>query len=171
MSTTEGAMDSSTDSKDANPSADILQPRFYTFNLMPVIGKVVHVDNWAKRSFIAGVKQYRNSLLLRKKYPDLDLSLSKDIKTIRQSHILYTTHDHDFFLQILSPYFYHYPRFIRIDLDAMQLKETFEENQKIYKKEFDSYIYKVKNTFLISTIIKSYRKYLANYEKGYTELF
>lgn len=121
-------------------------------DLTPVIERLVRVDKWKRKHALLAVEQYRNYLVLRKKYPTKELPPSKEIDTAWHAHILHTKDYAQFCSQVFGYYLHHHPHLANAHYSAEQLTQSFNETQELYKQEFGFYLYSVKIQALLNTI-------------------
>lgn len=128
----------------------------YSVDLEPVINRLVAIEGWSKPNAIAAVKQYRNYLFLRKKYPGVNLPPSKDMDEAWHAHILHTRDYRAFCKQAFSDHddFYldHDPHLAN-EGSMERLAQLFEQTQKLYYQEFGEYIYQIRSQSLLRKII------------------
>ncbi len=137
-------------------------------DLRSVIKRLITVEQWSEEDALAVVKQYRNYLFLRKKYPQWLLPPSKDIDEAWHAHILHTRDYRDFCRLIFSDteeqFLDHNPAID--EQNSENFDKLFEETQQLYKREFGEYIYQIRGLsifrkFLDKIINKLVSKYPA----------
>jgi hypothetical protein len=128
----------------------------YSVDLAPVINRLVAIEGWPQSDAAAAVNQYRNYLLLRKKYPDLDLPPSKDIDDAWHAHILHTKDYRAFCKQAFNDrddfYLDHDPHLVK-EGSMERLAQLFEQTQKLYHQEFGEYIYQIRPQSFLAKIL------------------
>ncbi len=137
-------------------------------DLRSVVKRLITVEQWSEEDALAVVKQYRNYLFLRKKYPKWLLPPSKDIDEAWHAHILHTRDYRDFCRLIFSDteeqFLDHNPAVD--EQNSEDYDKLFEQTQQLYKEEFGEYIYQVRGLsifrkFLDKIIDKLVSKYPA----------
>ena len=139
---------------------DIVQAKqlIETADLDAVVNRLVMTEKWPHKEAILAIRQYRNYLFLRKKYPDYNLPPSIDIDEAWHAHILHTRDYHAFCKQIFSneddQYLHHDPHIVK-EGTMERLGQLFEQTQKLYYQEFGEYIYQIRGrTFFKKCIDK-----------------
>ncbi len=136
----------------------------YSVDLQSVIDRLVKIERWSRVEAEETVKQYRNYLFLRKKYPDYSLPPSKDIDEAWHAHILHTQEYRSFCKQAFSEkedqYLDHHPHTTKAGT-TNKLNQLFEQTQNLYRKEFGDYIYEITGRPFFQKILDKFRDYLA----------
>ncbi len=110
--------------------------------LADIVNRMVKVHKWPLHIADIVSIQYRNYLLLRLLYPNIDLPPSREIDEFWHNHILHTQKYHKDCESIFGYYLHHNPH---SNMDNINLPtELFEKNtQELYKKHFGDYLYVV----------------------------
>lgn len=115
-------------------------------DLQPVLDRLVSIEGWSPSEATAVIKQYRNYLFLRKKYPQENLPPSKDIDEAWHAHVLHTEDYRNFCRQVFSneadQYLDHHPHIAK-EGSVESLNKLFERTQALYREEFGEYIYQI----------------------------
>jgi len=116
-------------------------------DLSSVIARLVEIEKWSQKDAVLAIQQYRNYLLLKKKYPEYNLPPSKDIDDVWHAHILHTKEYRTFCKQAFSheddQYLDHDPHLAR-EGTMEQLAQLFEKTQMLYYQEFGEYIFPIR---------------------------
>ncbi|OGT46669.1 MAG: hypothetical protein A3F17_05110 [Gammaproteobacteria bacterium RIFCSPHIGHO2_12_FULL_41_15] len=132
-------------------------------DLSPLIERLVKIDKWKKKHAILAVQQYRNYIFLRKKYPSKELPPSKEIDAVWHAHLLHTKEYFMFCEQVFGYYLHHHPHVT--NNSKADLEKLFNLTQELYKREFGSYINRVKKSVLVGMLEWVFIRMLTN-EKG-----
>lgn len=143
-------------------STDLAQAKalIYAVDLQPVFDRLVRIEGWSKLDAAAVIKQYRNYLFLRRKYPQDSLPPSKDIDEAWHAHVLHTQDYRRFCKQIFShepdQYLDHHPHIAK-EGSVENLNKLFECTQTLYREEFGEYIYQITGRSLMRKCLDKIR--------------
>jgi len=117
-----------------------------SYDLTPVVRRLVDTECWSKKHALAACEQYRNFLFLMKKFGgDRELTPSFEIDEAWHAHILHTKKYIDFCEQVFGKYLHHYPHLARHKGNAENLNKLFQHTQNLHKEEFGDSIYQIKH--------------------------
>ena len=118
----------------------------HQMDLSSVISRTAKLVTWDEKSANEAGKQYKNYLILIKKYSgNHELSPSKDIDEIWHNHILYTQQYCQDCTAIFGHYLHHEPHDASKRKAIRQAgKSPFDVTQALYHQEFGEYIYHVR---------------------------
>lgn len=118
----------------------------YSVDLTSTLERLVKVDGWLHYQAIEAIRQYRNYLFLRKKYPNEKLPPSYEIDEAWHAHILHTKEYRDFCKKVFydreDKYLDHWPHIANAD-SGLALKQAYETTKKLYRKEFNEVMHKI----------------------------
>ncbi len=110
--------------------------------LNAIVNRMVKVHKWPIQISFEISEQYRNYLVLRMLYPNIDLPPSREIDEFWHNHILHTQKYHEDCESIFGYYLHHHPHSNMGNINSAEV--AFEENtQSLYKKHFGDYLYVV----------------------------
>ena len=111
-----------------------------SFDLNPIIDRLVYINGWKRRHALHAVRQYRKFLWLLVKYGDTQkISPSLDIDEVWHSHILHTEKYHDDCQHIFGKYIHHRP-------EEKTTEASLQQNdvlQELFQCEFGEVLYEV----------------------------
>lgn len=117
-----------------------------SFDLQPVIDRLMRIEKWSEDEALAVIKQYRRYLFLRKKYPNQILPPSKEIDEAWHAHILHTKIYRHFcqavFTHLEDPFLDHNPA--EDEQSYPKFDQFFKQTQALYKQEFGEYIFQIR---------------------------
>ncbi len=129
----------------------------YSIDLTSVLERLVKADGWRHREAVKAIKQYRNYLFLRKKYPTEKLPPSYEVDEVWHAHILHTNEYRKFcnavFPELKGSYLNHYPQLpgTSSTTDA-EMDRYYEKTQQLYKQEFGDYLRQVKRNWFMAIL-------------------
>lgn len=137
----------------------------YSENLKPVQDRLYKIEGWPKRHIAKALEQYRNFLILRKKYGhQYELPPSVDIDEVWHAHILHTEDYINFCDHAFGYFLHHHPHHGKNnELSDKDMAQLFEQTQSLYCKEFGDYLYKTQPKFLtkkITKLVATFKSYL-----------
>lgn len=116
----------------------------YSFDLSFIYERLIKVDKWTRRSARKAIEQYKNYLVLKRKYGGLYmLPPSQEIDEVWHAHILYTEEYNQFCQDIFGGFLHHHPSITEDGASKEKLEELFDETQTLYHYEFGQYIYPI----------------------------
>ncbi len=127
-----------------------------SFDLQPVIDRLMRIEKWSKDEAVTVIKQYRRYLFLRIKYPNETLPPSKEIDEAWHAHILHTKMYRHFCQQVfghLEEQFLDHNPAQDAQNDAL-FSQFFKQTQSLYKKEFGEYIYQIRGRSFVRKILE-----------------
>jgi len=117
----------------------------YSFDLTPVIRRLIDTECWSEKHARAAAEQYRNFLYLMKKYGrEHQLTPSYEIDEAWHAHILHTKKYVAFCEKVFGKYLHHYPHLVQEGGDTESLNNRFKRTQLLHKEEFGDFIYQIK---------------------------
>ena len=126
-----------------------------SLDLSYVFERMTLKDKWPKSKAKQAIAQYRNFLILRRRYPKQKLIPSADIDEVWHTHMLFTKKYHSDCERLFEHFLHHSPE--KATLTTSELKkidDEFDKVQELYHTEFGDYIYAVRSNFLIERIHK-----------------
>ena len=132
----------------------------YTADLQPVLTRLVQIEKWSNKDALEAIKQYRNYLFLRRKYPGQNLPPSRDVDEAWHAHVLHTK-DYRAFCKLAfsheeDQYLDHHPHLAK-EGSLEKLSGFFEKTQTLYCAEFGEYMYKIQSTNFVEKTLNSLR--------------
>lgn len=113
----------------------------YTLDLSSTLKRLVHVDSWYKKSAEAALAQYRNFLILKKKYgEEHKLPPSYEVDEVWHAHVLHTEEYAHFCATIFGRFLHHHPHLGKEARSKEELAQLFEKTQSLYYQEFGCYL-------------------------------
>jgi len=123
-------------------------------DLTSVLQRLIKIDKWNKEEAIVAIKQYRNFLYLKYKFPQQILPPSYEIDEVWHAHILHTK-DYCHVCHLLyGKFLHHYPQSVEQSHEKVKMQQLFDITQELYYQEFGTYIYAVKKNFFYSILSK-----------------
>ena len=113
----------------------------YALDLSSVLNRLIYVDGWYKRSAKAAIAQYRNFLILKKKYgKEHKLPPSYEVDEVWHAHVLHTEEYAQFCTDIFGRFLHHHPHLGKEASSKEELAQLFEKTQLLYYQEFGCYL-------------------------------
>ncbi|MCA9507153.1 MAG: glycine-rich domain-containing protein-like [Myxococcales bacterium] len=113
----------------------------YALDLSSVLERLVRVDGWYKKSAEAAITQYRNCLILKKKYgEEHKLPPSYEVDEVWHAHVLHTEEYAHFCTHIFGRFLHHHPHLAKEARSKEELAKLFEKTQSLYYQEFGCYL-------------------------------
>jgi hypothetical protein len=134
-----------------------------SLDLTPVIQRLVRIESWSEIQAEQACQQYRNYLLLKKKYgQQYELPPSTDIDEVWHAHILHTEDYKEFCIKVFGDYLHHHPHHGKdATLTIEQVNAIFEEQtQRLYKKEFGEPLYRIKINSISQKILRLFKNFI-----------
>ncbi|MBY0544084.1 MAG: glycine-rich domain-containing protein-like [Gammaproteobacteria bacterium] len=120
---------------------DAFIQQVYSLDLSTVLDRLVNVENWHTKAAQTAIMQYRNFLILKKKYGDhYILPPSHEIDEVWHAHILHTEEYSSFCTKIYGCFLHHHPHLGKEARSLNELTQLFEQTQALYYQEFGGYI-------------------------------
>jgi hypothetical protein len=99
------------------------------------------VVGWSMEKLNFHERQYKNMLLLWRKYPQQDFAPPEEVDDFWHGHILDTRRYFNDSMKIFGEYHHHFPYFgMRGETDRRKLEAAFINLQRIYKDEFGDWL-------------------------------
>jgi hypothetical protein len=102
-------------------------------NLNYLAKRLVKKQGWTQEDADASVKRYKNFLLLKVRYPEINSVPTEDIDEVWHAHILHTREYTADCEAIFGKYLHHAPA---KDGEEEKMSQLFEAVTRLYQKEF-----------------------------------